>query len=307
MYIRALQRKRRFWYSLCGFLTAVLLWAHIPTVSAEYIGDCAVMLDGTSSANKILGSYAQDNTVVDSQTLTLALKSLWHYCCAYSLLDPENAGCKETKELKWWADSPYLFDHLLDISYRRLDANEDSALRYGLPSDDKWSERQKKLTELGNPDNKITPSAIQQAYAANRTLGSTPFVSSDTCSISSNIQYSTLTIDQRYAVACMMASCIAEHAPKATSNLTDASRASTTSNLCPDIYKQRINQETDYVRQLQVRVGIRNVTNILQQYTQNYFIDTRRSMLYDEITNVSQNLTFVNRKVQEWTPACSGK
>lgn len=172
-------------------------------------------------------------------------------------------------------------------------------MRYGLPPDDKGSERQKKLTELGNPDNKITPSAVQQAYATNRTLGPTPFVSSDTCSMGTDTQYNSLTIDQRYAVACMMASCIAEHAPKATSDLTDASRASTTANLCPDIYKQRINQETDYVRQLQVRVGIRNVTNILQQYTQNYFIDTRRSMLYDEMTNVSQNLTFVNRKVQE--------
>lgn len=311
--MRTQTRRQRHSYTplLLAGIASILLWTIVYTqrVSAEYIGDCATMLNGTQKALQALGGYAYDGEAVDTETLTRWLQSLGHYCCAYKLLDSENQGCKETADIEWGADSPYLFDQLLDLAYRRLDANEDAAARYNLSADPKWEERQKKLVELWNPDNKVTPQNVLESYIANRPQITPPLIDFNTCTMpeNSNSSYDALTLDQRYTVACHMSSCIADKAAKTTSNLIDASRASQTINMCHNIVQTRVNQETDYVRQLQVRVGTRNINNIMQQYTQNYFIDTRRQMLYEATNNLSQNLTFVNRKVQEWTPSCSGK
>ena len=287
-------------------IATIAFWSNAITFAAQqFPWDCGIVLNGVNEGMNILQSYASDG-VMDKDTMRLAISNLGKYCCWYSQLPTDAQWCKEVKDLPAWADSQYLFDHLVDIWFRRLDAVDDPALRYGLSADTKGSEWIKKVRELSDPEKKISPQDITTAYASSRPIGNNTTVDfSKNCALSST--YADLTLPQKYYAACYLASCQADKIPKTTSETSDASIASITYPLCENIVTNRINIEIDYIRQLQVRVWIRNLTNTVQQYTQNYFIGTRREDLYEQVTAFSDNLTFVNHKVKEWTPACSGK
>jgi hypothetical protein len=291
---------------ILGSVAIITLASNTNTFAVQqFAWDCSIMLNGINDGMSILQWHTTDG-VMDKETMKLALTNLGKYCCWYNMLPSDSQWCKDVKDLPIWADSQYLFDHLIDIGFRRLDAIDDPALRYGLPADPKGEEWTKKVIDLGDPDKKISPQDITKAYTSSRPIGNSVTVDFlKNCQPSND--FSSLSLPEKYYATCYMASCQADKIPISTSETSDASIASVTYPLCENIVKDRINTETDYMRQLQVRVGIRNLTNTIQQYTQNYFISTRREDLYAQVTAFSDNLTFVNHKVKEWTPACSGK
>ena len=60
-------------------------------------------------------------------------------------------------------DSPWLFDHLVDVGFRYLDGVKD--LQYdNTPTDVKGTEWRKKITEIGSNSNGTIPLAIISEY-----------------------------------------------------------------------------------------------------------------------------------------------
>lgn len=258
--------------------------------------DCPIVRNGVQ---KTLLEYKKSlnnqlSSIIDEKALWQALQNLYNYCNGKA----------------WWAESSYLFDHLIDISFRKLDAYKDATLRYNLDADTKWTERQTTLTDFADPTKNKKPEEIIIGFNTARSTNyqwTTLIPSESSCTIE-NIDI--MPLYTRYKAACEIAKCITLKKPRATQFATD--KTSTTSlynepEVCDILAKNRYLQENSYIKQLVVRAWIRTINNLVEQYTKNYFIWTRRQNLYEQFTKFDQELSFVNRKVQEWTPVCSAK
>ena len=114
------------------FLIAiVILPCFLNKTSALALHDCDtitwdIKLFGDYSLN---GELLKFSNVYPKEALEMAIKNLTSYCCR-DILKQWKAGpdarCKDADKLSipWhdWPDSPYLFDHLIDVGLRRLDA-----------------------------------------------------------------------------------------------------------------------------------------------------------------------------------------
>jgi hypothetical protein len=261
-------------------------------VSANY--DCGL------ANSKALDSFASNTWPFDKSALDVAREHLANYC------GKGGPG----------AESPYLFDHLVDIGFRKLDAYTDSALIYWLTPDAKGKEWQDKLMQFAgqfsNTDTGKEPVKENTiglfitdftTYRPTNTLWIA--YNQDTCKIDN---YSSLSLYERYKATCEIARCISMKQPIAVTAgeaPTDNSSNKLTNNPCNDISSNRFINEASYVKQLLTRVGIRAITSNLTSYTQSYFVWGRWQALFDKMMLFDQYMTFVNHKVQEWTKSCS--
>lgn len=274
-----------------------LLYVWQPTVYADFsTNDCAIVINWVDKAMEWFKNdvKSQWNTLLDENTIRQAVQNLSNSC----------------NSTVWWAESNYIFDHLIDLSFRKLDAYEDATLRYNLSPDIKWKEWQEKLKKFSDPTNNTKPQEIIDTFALYwpaKQADWTTYVPSNTCNITNS---DSLSLRWRYKAACSIAKCLSEKKTLVTQNSTDetsAVRLQNNSEICEDLSQNRYLSEISYVKQLIARAGVRSINNLLEQYTKNYFVGNRRQSLYEQFTSFDQNLSFVNRKVQEGTPVCSAK
>lgn len=288
-------------YIICTSI-ALIATSWVWFAAARY--DCSLVIDGVQKAASNYQNQTA-NTLYDKQTITLALQHLSDYCCKKWYIQWETA-CTGIENRKWWAESPYIFDHLIDLWFRRLDAAENATLRYNLPADTVWAEWQAKIKTFNNPESLTKPNDIVTTYNSTKFWQetNTKSIIERNC-VLSNETYNSLSLYDRYKVACDISVCIAKIQPILGENSATTSVRRLETNPCDTLLASRKNTETAIVKQLLTRVWIRTITSIVEQYTNNYFVWTRWQNLYEQRASFDQSLTFVNRKIQEWTPVCS--
>ncbi len=284
------------WTSIALMATA---WVSFADTSARY--DCSLVQNGINS-----GLYPTTNTIYNKQTVTLALQHLADFCCKKWYLWSDRPVCNGIENRVWWIESPYIFDHLINLWFRRIDASTTPSLRYSLTADTRWAEWQTKLTSFNDTTKLTSPGEIIDTYNSSTfwQQSFTPYQISASCDLS-NDTYNTLSLYERYKVTCELAMCFGKLNPNASANLAQTSAWLIDNQSCDQIAANRKETETNIVRQLLTRVWIRTITSVVDQYTNNYFIWTRRQNLYEQRLTFDQWLTFVNRKIQEGTPVCS--
>ncbi len=289
----------------------ILAWE---SFAADIKFDCWLIVGEKVNPALIVPNWYSYNWLYDSQTIWTALQHLTDYCCIQWYIDSSRDICKWSEERVWWAESPYLFDHLINVWFRKLDAYTDAKLRYNLVADNRWTEWQQELQKFNTPSNLATPENIIDIYNSDKFWRTTNwsanekdwFILDVSCNDAKD-RYNQLSLYDRYKASCEIAKCLAN-----TTTFAGANSSKTSINLlqenpeiCETIYSNRKNKETLSINQLATRVWIRTITSIVEQYTKNYFVWTRWQNLYEQRTNFDQWLTFVNRKVQEGTPVCS--
>ena len=218
--------------------------------------------------------------------------------------------CNKNSE---WAESPYIFDHLVNIGFRKLDAIVWKT--YDLTPDTNWIEWQNKITAFSTQFSDSWPG---KTPVTQNTLGkfitdftkywpsTAPWISlTNSCAVPN---YDSLPLYSKYIATCEIARCISDDILQITNTTnasTDTSKNILTNNLCSSITTNRFISEAIQTKQLITRVWIRSITNTISSYSENYFIWNRRQNLFDKMTLFDQYMTFVNHKVQEWTPNCS--
>lgn len=252
-----------------------------------YSFDCSLTTNSQNNLSWTIWLYQKD-WPLNTKTLQVAFTHLKNSC----------------DNKVWWAESRLLFDHLLDIWFRKLDAYEDATLRYNQEADKKWQERQDKIKEFTDTKKTTTPEDIINTFVDfwGDNPQSKPTLNAITCEVEN---YDTLNLYKRYLATCEAARCIA--IKKASFVWDDAFQSSAwlvQTNMCATIATNRRNTELAFVRQLTVRAGGRIVESSFTSYTNTYF-KSRWSDLYESFTMFDQWLIFVNRKIQEWTATCS--
>lgn len=221
-----------------------------------------------------------DNDILSEAELELAYDNLKDFCCSKSYLEDD---C-DSWESKKYPESPYLYDHIVDIWFRKLDWEEELLYDW-VELDEKWQERREEIRELANSEDIVSPQVINNTFDQYWDVWWSDWMY------------------RKYQLLCKESWLVQT---KVFSIFSDDTSVSELTNACNWMLQDRVDRELTYVKSLMnVRWDHFMTTNLIN-YTDKYFARNRWISLLEKLVHFEALLLQVTKKVNEWTPQCSG-
>lgn len=147
--------------TLCCFASSLTLadnsdcWIFGNLPKQEWSQNSFIIVDEIWETNKWTANFLtteQQQAIITKNDLNTALLNLKKYCCTNELwwIEQNLSTCRDDKELfnENSLDSPYLFDHLIDVIMRRLNWLSGENYIYtktNMTLDDKWAARRARI------------------------------------------------------------------------------------------------------------------------------------------------------------------
>lgn len=287
------------------FISFSLFW--ITTVFAA--GDCSDVEKYFSNYTFVspLPSYYSDAAYKQ------ALLNLQAYCCQMGEISV--GVCDANQDL--WADvypeSWFLYDHLVDVGLRVLDA--ENAYGVGMdPLGDAW--RQYIVWVASSPDAQFALSihqTFEQYWAANNTDYVPQFFAyTDIVNRDQNIllwlavatNYTSANLYQKYNELCGIA--VAVYGLRAINvDLNHNSQLEGAFNLCTQLVQQRVIDETLYTKSVIRKKSSEFLQKSISTYATQYFAKERLIHLQETIYVISDLFLAVAKMAPEGTARCN--
>jgi len=237
----------------------------------------------TSNAYQdMLNKPKQQNftSALPAEALEKALNHLKNFCCQSSSIS--NNNCGGYKQAQWYPPSPYLYDHLIDISIRRLDALPEFA--YGLAGDPTGVKRRSFISQAATGALSPQSQGIAQEYTAYRQTKKPINDKSSPLQIKIFLdKYNTseVSLIDKYNAICKI---MKEAYNSITSQkvLID-DKAYTT---CQTMINERINKEYEYTKTIMIKTSNETLDQTYKKYTMKYFIQEKVIGLMDLINQI---------------------
>ena len=264
----------------------------------------------TNQNDEIVANLAK---AMPKEAIEKAVNHLKAYCCDIHYLD--NASCWQTNNNEIYPQSIYLFDHILDVYLRRLDAKQKNDnwedLLYGLEPDEMWAEWRNFIIERWNDVKWSLPLEIKDKFSSMRKLSAriTNFLGDNETNINNwkssfeenIINYDNRTLWDKYNLACDISKYISER-----KLLLSTSKLSTSEyNSCKKLTEARINNEAVYTQVLLMQKGNKLLWSNMKSYLSTYFISTKLTALQEKVFNMATSFAEVNNAVWQLIPECS--
>lgn len=295
-------------------IIAIMLLACLSaTYAADKDWDCLLVL----WRNSILSS--RDENIVltglvssmPKEAMEKAFDNLNKYCCDAKII---SSNCNTTNDKTLYPESIYIFDHILDIYLRRLDAKVENDnwknLMYNLTADWSGQEWRDYITECGNDINWRQPLEIKTKYEAYWTWSKNiaSFIDNDTktkedwtSSIKAHIdRYEDWTLRDKYNLACDVVNYIVENKPIDWKWLTQSEY-----KLCKDLTNARIDREYTYVQTIMMQKANELLWSNVNSYISDYFVYDKLSNLQQIMFDINTSFSEINDGVTKLIPQCS--
>lgn len=307
----------------------VMIWLALLSVTyaANDTGDCLLTNDlskrnenyENSTTPGLLGSIINEGSIMSGiiaampkKAMEKAFDNLNRYCCKTKVIS--NDFCTAPNDNTPYPESEFIFDHILDVYLRRLDAKEENDnwenLLYGLDADWSGLEWRQYITECGNDVNGTRPLDIKTQYDIFWTW------TKDVPSLSNNYEemkgarnflialdltlHDSWTLREKYNLACDVANYITENILNSKNWLTSEQYT-----LCKKLTNSRIERETVYVQTLLMQKANKLLGSNMNSYLNSYFIQNKLSNLEKIIFDINTSFSEVNKGVTKLTPQCS--
>lgn len=282
------------------FLAMILIFGSTSFAETSTAPECGTF-------NKVVTSqYSIFTSVYPQSLITTAQKNHWNYCCAKhpNTTPPEmDQYCADNKlKAGTYADSPWLYDHLVDVGFRYLDGVPE--LQYeGAVVDTKWWERKTTISEAWSNPYGAIPLDIMNKYKTYRWDRTKSFEimqsQQQTCPDSItrfeeyNRTWNTLPLAQKYFIICELSSCMANAQKNAFLPY------------CQQLAKERVINEDDYVQALLITQWQQALQTNFDVYARSYMNHQRLNELLVKFVTMAKGIGFVDNKVPEMTRMCS--
>ncbi len=273
-------------------------------VRAEETSDCNlvttfVQWGKINLPSSLVSRYSQ---IYSQNDLEVAFVHLWSYCCQEKLGKNQ---CADSNNLPSEVpESPYFFDHLIDVGFRKLDG--DPRISYdALVLNSRWMERRNTITDLATSAEWSKPEQIFayfQKYRKPENLFKDG--SQIGCSNFSLKPISEAWLANRYLQVCAAASCIVQN-EAFTSLGFWVTNSNTIKNRCNSMAFDRYKREVDYVETVSLYQSSKILTDGFHSYMSDYFLQNRRVTLMEKFADMDSSFATVVQKVMEWTKQCS--
>lgn len=266
--------------------------------------------ENSNQSDEIIANLAK---AMPKEAIEKAYNHLKSYCCDINYLN--SSSCSQSNNNEIYPQSIYLFDHLLDVYLRRLDAKQKDDnwedLLYGLEPDEMWTEWRKFIIERGNDVKWSLPLEIKDKFSSmwKLTTNVTNFLGDTELNIKNwknsfeeNIKnYDNWTLWDKYNLACDISKYISE-----SKLLLSTSKLSTKEyNSCKKLTSARINNETIYTKTLLMQKANILLWSNMKSYLNTYFVSNKLNALQDKVFNMSTSFAEVNNAVWQLIPECS--
>ena len=278
---------------------------------AESDGDCLFFLNlawwDENNNDEIVANLAK---AMPKEAIEKAVDHLRAYCC--DVKKGDIWLCENNNTV--YPESVYLFDHILDVYLRRLDAKQKDDnwedLLYGLEPDEMWAEWRNFIIERWNDVKWSLPLEIKDKFSSMRKLSArvTNFLGDNEANINNwknsfeeNIKnYDNRTLWDKYNLACDVAKYISERELLlSTSKLTTSEY-----NSCKKLTRARINNEVVYTQVLLMQKGNVLLWDNLKSYLNTYFVSNKLSALQEKVFNMATSFAEVNNAVLQLVSEC---
>ena len=276
--------------------------------------DCSIVQAETWGNFSRISDWQYDD-ILPQNAVKQAMINLKNFCCKEGLLNENN--CKDIViDNKWiFPDSAYLYDHILDVSMRRLDAktkNENGKnLIYWLTPDEKGKEWREFITKHGNSKNWSIPLDITNEYeeywsADSNILKSwknnyTKLNDLNDLWINWLENYKDWKLVNKYMWICETSLYLYFN----INSNPDINRLYNAYNNCENLSNERIKKEYDYTKSVLMQKWNKLLYKNVKTYLDNYFSQNKLISLQQLVFNIKNTFNEVNKAVKELVSPCS--
>jgi len=246
--------------------------------------------------------YETYDNILPEEAMTKVFDNLRAACCKQEI---PSVSCDGISSDAIFPDSIILFDHLLDVYLRRLDAKQSDNnwwdLLYWLEPDPKWKERREFISSIWNNSDGTPPISIDEFYKKMWSWSiyfekySDESVQKNNNSRLDNIRnksknYSDRSLVDRYYNACniVMMMYIDTAYPVIKWWNGELSQNSTLKwfyESCEALVQDRIKSEKSYAEAIMQQQWNVFLDNTVNAYLNAYFLENKLSSLHDKIFN----------------------
>ena len=220
-------------------------------------------------------SYTYEK-ILPAKAFRQALVNLKSYCCQ-KMIKKSCASADIQNIKKPFPESAFLFDHLIDVTMRRLDGI--TGLAYNLSADPTALERRTKMTEIATSPNGKQAKEIESLYTWYRTIHG-KYTQENVKNQYNNT--GVVSLGDKYNNLCNLMKEIYEKTY--TNNKTTIWYAYM--NWCENLVKDRVKRENGYTRILMVEKSNQLFTETTKAYTKKHFVEEKLLALWNLITKV---------------------
>ena len=264
--------------------------------------------------------------ILPNEAMTKVFENLRFACCSTWILTGND--CENYDKDAIFPNSMYLFDHLLDIYLRRLDAKQADSnwwdLIYGLAPDPVWKEWREFMSEIANDSDGTAPTIINEKYRNfwkwSIFLESYTYAENQTNYNlwlenvkKKTINYPERSLFDRYNNACNVVLMMYMYIVKPIDNSwlwykeTSAKQAKLLDiyNSCTELVSSRVNAERLYTEAIMQQKWSVFLDDTLDAYLNTYFLENKLSNLHDKIFNRETMFQEIVKSVSKLVRHCS--
>ncbi len=279
-------------------------------VFAEW--DCN-LLEHDIANQKFVGLDKISN-IFPNNDIKTALQHLVYFCCENEInsVEYQKKYCPPMKDWKLvdkklYAESPYLYDQLLDIWFRRLDW--DPTKQYSTAWLDKlWEEWRKYIQTASSLVEWIAPVSLLNKFKEYWKVEideSLPDVPDNIDEIKTN--WNNYWLKNRYLAMCYVSKYIEDYIKAIywPFNFNDKALSDNNTKKCVYLAKHIVDQEINYFKWVMIQQAWRFIAKAFSTYTDDYFTRGRLQDLLEEFSLMQSDFFIVNQKVNKATNQCS--
>ena len=269
--------------------------------------DCKILTTDENWAYVLLKNWWYQSILPD-ESIKKVFDNLKSYCCGSKIY----TNCSGFVVDQNVPDSPYLFDHMLDVYLRRLDAKQwddnGGDLIYWLQPDPKWHEWRKYISDIANNIDGYVPGDIASKYK--ETWKSEIYVSKfwnggNNESWASQIEkamdnYNNWALWDRYDWACDVVMYLSllytNHEQQEQKTWYDA---------CRNLVTNRINAEKSYTEAVMQWKWTLLLERSMSTYLDTYFFENKLAWLQDIVFQIKTIFTEINKWIKQLIHECN--
>lgn len=259
--------------------------------------------EGSNAPEKLNKSFSY---LLDKKSLETALQNTRAYCCSQKSLTNKDI-CKNADSANNFPESPYIYDHLVDVALRKRDGRKDIA--YNLEVDPKTQAYREYIAQIASKPNGNKPDDIIKKIKERRIPNGSPFIktySEKICKNTNRNELENKTLYEKLANVCTIARCaydaLTDGVPEKDTTIATAVGYEN----CQTMISDKIYSEFQYMNIVTTQAANRKLSQNFTEYLTNYFARDRLLNLQNKIGEIFDAFVVVDRFVQEGTKQCSG-
>lgn len=235
------------------------------------------------------GAWQAYSLVLPYQDLKLAYNHLWAYCCKNGLFPKDRNNCGDNAPKDVYLESPFLFDHLVDVWIRHFDPLS----IYSGQTVDSWAKEWYDLFSLSE-DKSITPQFVKAQYTKYWTLTFKPLFQDQTWNISSYLPLYWTTgfsLRDKYYNLCFSLKLWYENvlqwnSAKRPIQIKDQYDPDSYYSKCMDLVDKKVSVERVYAQTTMLERSTNTLDKSIETFTMTNFVKDRLWSLYDKLKSV---------------------